>query len=344
MAKYATIQQRQPLRVPTGWTEEDKRLVVQLESILDDIYRRFGRLALQDFESGLRRQLADDHSNVSDLIHTAEEFSVKLGKLEKATPDMLVNTSMRLDKTGIYLKGGTLDMEAGTSFRLRSGGALQIDAKDGENSYLRLGDGNFNVTQGGDVSARTGDFVEGLKVGSQPVWHAGNAVVSASKPAGHGILWIQPSVVSSVRYSMPTGPDRKYRWPGTHTFDLAANSPDVLAGGSITYTLVFPVYEIASTNTNVTVQAQLSKAGLGSVSFPAYRLARIDQWELKYIQVSVESSVNLLANADPIQVTITMTDVQSCGLTLQRGLEIALTASFANAGAEAQPCTMHWIP
>ena len=44
----ATIQQHQPLRVPSGWDKQEKALIVQLDEILDDIYRRFGRLKLSD--------------------------------------------------------------------------------------------------------------------------------------------------------------------------------------------------------------------------------------------------------------------------------------------------------
>lgn len=344
MSKYSTIQQRQPLRTPSGWSAEEKRLIIQLEDVLDDIYRRFGRLALKDLDESFRRQITDDHDNVVDLLLSAEEFSVKLGQLEEATPDMLVNTSMRLDQDGIFLSGGVLDMEAGTNFRVKSGGAVQIDAKDGANSFIRLGDGNFNVTQSGDMSTRTGDFSESLKVGSQPVWHGGNAIVSASKPKGHGVLWIQPSTVSTVRYSMYTGTERNHNLPGTHTFELTADSSDLVTASQITYSLSIPVYEISGTNQNVRVQARMTKPGFGTVLFPEYTLARINQWELKHIQVSVESSINLLSNTDPIQLTLTVTDSDTPGLFLQREMEIALVASIPGANAESQLCTLHWIP
>ena len=37
-----TIRQHEPLRVPAGWTDQDKALVIQLERILNDIYRLIG--------------------------------------------------------------------------------------------------------------------------------------------------------------------------------------------------------------------------------------------------------------------------------------------------------------
>lgn len=40
-----TILQHEPLRIPQGWTGQDRALVIQLERILDDLYMRFGKLS-----------------------------------------------------------------------------------------------------------------------------------------------------------------------------------------------------------------------------------------------------------------------------------------------------------
>ena len=48
--------QHQRLRVPRGWTDQDRALVIQLEQLLDDIYKQIGKnrkdidllLAIQD--------------------------------------------------------------------------------------------------------------------------------------------------------------------------------------------------------------------------------------------------------------------------------------------------------
>ena len=45
---YSTIQQHPPLRVPTGWSSEEKALIIQLEEILDDLYNRFGYMRFKD--------------------------------------------------------------------------------------------------------------------------------------------------------------------------------------------------------------------------------------------------------------------------------------------------------
>lgn len=52
--KQETIRQHESIRVPQGWTEQDKALIGQLERIFDDIYKRFGRLDWTDFGENLK--------------------------------------------------------------------------------------------------------------------------------------------------------------------------------------------------------------------------------------------------------------------------------------------------
>lgn len=323
MSSNPTIQQHQPLRVPHEWSESERRFAAQLEEVLDDIYRRFGRLALKDLSKELRRILTE-----------AEKFSVEV-RTEKVSL-----SNMTLDKNGFSLRGGIIELLADTLFRVASGGSVQIDAKDG---FIRLGEGHFNATENGDVSARTGDFAEGLAVSSKPVWHQGNAIVSTSQPEGHGILWIRPSETQTVRYAYPTGTERNVNWHNaTHSFDLTADTGDTMIGSNFTYTLTIPMYEIEGTVRGVRVAATLSK-GDSSIVFPVYTMEKITQWELQTIRLTAESAVNLAEDADPIGLTVTVTDANQ-GLYLQRDMEIALQIRSDSAGGEAQNCSLHWIP
>lgn len=47
MSKQTDILRHEPLRVPHGWEGESRALVIQLERILDDTYRRIGDLTKQ---------------------------------------------------------------------------------------------------------------------------------------------------------------------------------------------------------------------------------------------------------------------------------------------------------
>ena len=42
--KTSTIRQHEPLRIPEGWEGQARSLVTQLELMMDDIYRRLGKL------------------------------------------------------------------------------------------------------------------------------------------------------------------------------------------------------------------------------------------------------------------------------------------------------------
>ena len=42
--KIREQRQRVPLRVPNGWQEQERSLVIQLETALDEIYRRLGQI------------------------------------------------------------------------------------------------------------------------------------------------------------------------------------------------------------------------------------------------------------------------------------------------------------
>ena len=41
--KALNILQHEPLRVPAGWKDQDRALVIQIDRILDDVYKRLGK-------------------------------------------------------------------------------------------------------------------------------------------------------------------------------------------------------------------------------------------------------------------------------------------------------------
>lgn len=74
--KYSTIQQHQPLRIPEGWEKQEKAFVVQLEEIFDDLYRRFGRLGMNDMSKGFRITINGKYDKVSGI--TIDEDGVEI--------------------------------------------------------------------------------------------------------------------------------------------------------------------------------------------------------------------------------------------------------------------------
>ena len=96
MGRYATVQQHQPLRIPTGWNDNEKQLLIQLEGLFDDIYRRFGRLRLADLGPPLAGTI------------TSTERGVTLAAKEIA----LLSEEMVLVTDSLYVMAETIQAKA----------------------------------------------------------------------------------------------------------------------------------------------------------------------------------------------------------------------------------------
>ena len=66
-SKYTSVYQRPPIPVPSDW-EGVRRMVGVLETVLDDIYRRYGRLVLKDLSEETSAYIVD----ANDTAHTAD--------------------------------------------------------------------------------------------------------------------------------------------------------------------------------------------------------------------------------------------------------------------------------
>lgn len=77
---YSTIQQHQPLRVPQGWNQQEKMLILQLDETFDDIYKRFGRLRLEDMGTAFRKRIDDYDGHFSDIDQDLEKVTITVGK------------------------------------------------------------------------------------------------------------------------------------------------------------------------------------------------------------------------------------------------------------------------
>lgn len=52
---YTTYQQHEPFRIPSNWGTQERKFISQLEETFDDIYKRFGRLRLEDMGAKFRK-------------------------------------------------------------------------------------------------------------------------------------------------------------------------------------------------------------------------------------------------------------------------------------------------
>lgn len=156
--KYTTVQQHQPIYAPKNWNEEEKRFVRTLQGIFDDIYKRYGRLGLNDLSkvfrgtvSGLEEGLDSTQTNVTTLAEALELLNTtKLAKSELLNAvypvgSIYISVSETSPNT---LFGGTWErlkdrflLAAGDSYAAGAAGGeaahtLTVDEMPNHNHYL----------------------------------------------------------------------------------------------------------------------------------------------------------------------------------------------------------------
>jgi len=126
--KNATIQQHQPLRTPEGWNRQERMFLVQLDEILDDIYRRFGRLKLADLSESVQNgitivdettgkrvmiseavnaidiKIEDAESSIATLAATAERIETRIAELGYGMVFMQPNEPETYSKGDIWIQ------------------------------------------------------------------------------------------------------------------------------------------------------------------------------------------------------------------------------------------------
>ena len=146
--KYSTIQQHQPLRVPSSFDKQGRALIVQLDEIFDDIYRRFGRLRIEDMGKTFRKRIEDDEGNISQIIQEIGQIVIEVAdKYSKVS-------GITIESAGITISGSKyIDIKSGCTLDIESGGAANI--KSGAALDIASG-GNLNVKSGGDLNIQGG--------------------------------------------------------------------------------------------------------------------------------------------------------------------------------------------
>lgn len=413
MSDYNSIQQHEPLRTPSRWTSEERRLIAQLEELFDDIYRRFGRLRMKDMGSEMRtilqsakeadgkitqlessfnqtaESIRSEVSKVettannaataagnaqttaneakSSIAQTAENIELSVSKVEgkadaakSAADDILngttpvttlKNASVTITTDGVDVIGGVVVIKAGAKLIVQSGGTVQIDAKDGENSYITLGD-MFSLTKDGGIVSDSASFTN-LKVKGYDVVTvndiASRIVVSVSQPDETGVIWFKPTATSAVTYSAYTG-DNRNKWFSeghpTNTVTLTNATSDTLSNGTLEYTLTVPFYLIndgTEPNLHMIATAASVTGSDNAVTFEC-DIPPLGAWEETSVTVTVTSTVNLAGDTNGINLTIKLTGMQTMNTYIQKERNITLKISNPNATEQVMACDVFYLP
>lgn len=171
--KYTTIQQHEPLRVPSGWGQQERAFIAQLEALFDDVYRRFNRIRMRDLSEPLQSTIQESADGVTEVKTSIVQTNAQIAlKLDKTSPSVGVsNSAILINTDGIRLNSeGSIDVDGGT-VNIKSGSSLTMQAVTDEDATINGG----------------------------MIWHAKNLVVSTSAPTNPkpGLIWIKPIAASS---------------------------------------------------------------------------------------------------------------------------------------------------
>ena len=217
---YSTIQQHQPLRVPVSFDKQGKALVFQLDEIFDDIYRRFGRLRLEDMGKDFRKEFADAEGNITTLIADVSGLTSRVGDAEgdistltQRADQIDIVVADKYDKQsgidikaeGIELSGSEyLKIKSGCSLSIETGGTIDVNATnfkiDSENKKIVIGD-----RSSGEWTISAIGIELDVQDSNNPYTHYDSRIMPIANAQGFTFYMETVGLGDSVYYSLNTG-------------------------------------------------------------------------------------------------------------------------------------------
>lgn len=291
-----------------------------------------------------------DNVDSSALSITPDGISMNSGNIR------IKSSSKASSENAVSIGQDGISMKAGTAFTAESGGTVKINAENGEDSYITLGD-MFSATKTGGVRAAVASFdearIKGNSVLTTEVLDK-RIVVSKTQPEGHGILWFSPSATTQVKYGYQTGPDRNQSllFSGGTNYQskqtVSALTADTLGEGKLSYEIEFTLYMIdggTKSESNLTMDITLSK-GDKSVVFDTIQVPYMSIWKEVTIKATKtgDSLPNLCADDNPITITFSLGKYNSFHIYIQANTWINLTCTNSDASSEKMPCSIFYLP
>lgn len=153
------LQQHEPFRIPQGWGRQERVLISQLEQVFDDLYRRFGRIRVEDLakdvqtdikESAvgvreIRQEVVDIQDNLVENYSTTSQTASAItaavaDRYQKFTQVEITSAGLAIVGTGKF----TVNMQ---NFKVNSNGDVTIEGTLTADTGSSLG--NWEVTSAG---------------------------------------------------------------------------------------------------------------------------------------------------------------------------------------------------
>ena len=269
----------------------------------------------------------------------------------------LDNTSVRIDASGVSMRGGAMDFQAGSAFRVRSGGKFNVFAADDESQIIFGGteqNPNFSLGAGGTVKAAN-IITDQLTVkqtdlvSAAPGSLASRIVVSTAQPAGHGILWFCPNGVSTLDYILDhsAGEDMSGQNPSA-TLAGFTRRGSALAGSACTYGIKLRIFNYSGACTWYRVRVQIRRAdGVGSTltiydATPNRHIGLGDYFSVNTLNAPSAALENLTAGG-AMAVIVTLWKDQSTYARFEVDENFVLRCTNSSSQS-AQSCDVRFLP
>ena len=296
--RYNTIQQHEPLRAPSGWSAEERRLLAQLEEIFDDLYRRFNRLRLEDLGKTLRETIVSTSDDVKTLSTKIEQNASQI-----VLTAQVVNNILGGDVPVSAVESSTVAISA-SGVHIKTGGVFTVDS------------GNFDLDEKGNVDIRnatiTGTLSGGvsgnLSSGGDTALTGRDVIVSTNEPTGAkpGALWVRPLANTTLTYKLTNADARRFE-NFTDGVVLTCQSAPAEASSGGSYRLVIPYRCLFEDATSGCVASVSLSNGASSIAFDV----ALERGAGAFVVDEVFSDAAWLGNADTIALNVALSGGQA---------------------------------
>ena len=306
----------------------------------------------------VQKTVKDMGRSLSSYRQTAEEIALEVRRMAADGVEKVNNSALTINANGIDMSGGEINIRAGSAFRARSGGVFEVFAADG-NSYIKFGgteeNPNASLGNGGTLRVKT-IYADSIHTGSSDFYSGGNGlsnsqvVVSAAKPEGHCLLWVQPLAANKADYTLiPAAPVTMNGAQAVQTLTLSRSRPSALEGQTCRYGVKFSIYNASGVCTWTSVQVHLLRSGQSPLliyeSNPNTQVNTGDYFCVDTLSSPSALLENLTSSAD-LQLQVTLTKNSSTQASFSANSPVILSCEAAQGGSSdgTQPCEIRYIP
>ncbi|MBR3106102.1 MAG: hypothetical protein IKH30_02825 [Clostridia bacterium] len=306
----------------------------------------------------VRKTVKDMSRSLSSYRQTAEEIALEVRRMAEDGVEKVNNSALTINANGIDMSGGEINIRAGSAFRATSGGVFEVFAADG-NSCIKFGgteeNPNASLGNGGTLRVKT-IYADTIHAGSSDFYSGGNSlsdsqvVVSAAKPEGHSLLWIQPLTANKADYTLiPAETVTMNGAQAVQTLTLTRSRPSGLEGLTCRYGVKFSIYNASGACTWNSIQVHLLRTGQSPLliyeSSPNTQVNTGDYFCVDTLNSPSSLLENLTAAAN-LQLRVTLMKSSGTQASFSANSPIILTCEAAEGGLSdgTQPCEIRYIP